>query len=146
VIRVDVATLVEAPKETVAAVYADYSGWPQLFPTIRGVRLLQRDGEKVVLEIDHVEGKVRNELLIRSPDEIDLSEVKRRYDARFLNRFEAVRGGTLFTVIGKIRLKGWARLLRPFPGGFIRTRMRRLQLQPVKAEAERRVRTKSAAT
>jgi hypothetical protein len=90
------------------------------------------------LEIDHIEGRAINELLVRSPDEIDLWEVKRRYDARFLNRFDTVPGGTRFTVSGDIYLKGLAKLLQPFLRGYVRRQMERLQLQPVKAEAEAR--------
>jgi hypothetical protein len=112
--------------------------WP--FPTISGVRLLRREGAKLVLAVDHVEGRVLNELVVRPPDAIDLWEEKRRYDARFLNRFEEVPGGTRFTVSGEVFLKGWARLLRPFLGGYVRRQMERLQLQPVKAQAEARTR------
>jgi hypothetical protein len=93
-------------------------------------------GAKLVLEVDHVEGKVINELVVRPPDAIDLWEQKRRYHARFLNQFEAVPGGTRFRVRGDIYLKGWARLLQPFLRGYVRRQMRRLQLQPVKDEAQ----------
>ena len=48
-----------------AGLYADY--WPRLFPTIKGVRLIGREGSKQVLEIDHLEGKVVNELVVRHP-------------------------------------------------------------------------------
>lgn len=138
-IHAEVSTVVRAPRPAVFEVYADYRSWPRLFPTIGGVRLIRRDGPKLVLEIDHAEGTVINELLIRPPGQIDLWEVKRRYNARFLNRFQAVAGGTRFTVTGDIRLRGWACLLRPFLPGHVRRLMRRLQLEPVKAEAERRV-------
>ncbi len=37
---------------------------------------------------------------------------------------------------GDIDLKGWARLLRPFLRGYVRRQIERLQLRPVKAEAE----------
>jgi Polyketide cyclase / dehydrase and lipid transport len=140
VLQVKVSTMVQAPRETVLEVYADYRGWPDLFPTISGVRLLRREGATLVLEVDHVEGKVVNELLVRPPDTLELWEDKRRYDARFCNRFEAVPGGTRFTARGEVHLKGWARLLRPFLRGYVRRQMRRLQLQPVKAEAEARAR------
>jgi Polyketide cyclase / dehydrase and lipid transport len=140
VLHAEVTTTVEAPRETVAAVYAEWTSWPRLFPTIGAVRLVRREGATLVLEVDHLEGKVVNELTVRSPGEIDLWEEKRRYDARFLNRFEAVPGGTRFTVSGEVFLKGWARLLQPFLGGYVRRQMRRLQLQPVKAEAEARAR------
>jgi hypothetical protein len=135
-LHVEVSTMVKAPPETVLDVYADWSGWPRLFPTISGVRLLRREGEKLVLEVDHVEGRVINELVVRPPDTLELWEEKRRYNARFSNRFEAVPGGARFTDRGDIYLKGWARLLQPFLAWYVRRLMRRLQLQPVKAEAE----------
>ena len=103
--------MIKAPRQTVLNIYADYPSWPRLFPTISAVRLLGREGPKLVLEVDHVEGKV-----INVPD------------------------GTRFTVRGEIHLKGWARLLQPFLRGYTRRHMQRLQLQPVKAEAEARAR------
>lgn len=139
-LQVEASTTVDAPKKTVLDVYADYQSWPGLFPTISGVRLLRRDGAKLVLEVDHVEGKVLNELVVRPPDALDLWEEKRHYNARFRNRLETVPGGTRLTVHGEIHLKGWARLLRPFLRGYVRRQMQRLQLQPVKAEAEARAR------
>jgi Polyketide cyclase / dehydrase and lipid transport len=136
VLHVEVATTVKAPRQTVLDVYADYRSWPRVFPTINAVRLLGRQGPKLVLEVDHAEGKVINELLVRSPDQLDLWEQKRRYNARFSNRFEGLPDGTRFTVRGDIRLKGWARLAQPFLRGHVRRQMRRLQLRPIKAEAE----------
>ena len=137
-LHVEVSTVVKAPRQTVLDVYADYASWPRLFPTISAVRLLGREGSKLVLEVDHVEGKVINELVVRPPDQLDLWEEKRRYDARFLNRFESIPDGTQFTVRGEIHLKGWAKLLQPFLRGYVRRQMQRLQLQPVKAEVEAR--------
>jgi hypothetical protein len=137
-IRVEVATDVAAPVETVRNVYADYSNWPHLFPTIKGVRLIRRDGQTVVLDIDHTEGHVLNELVERSPGEIELREVKRHYTARFENSFEPIPGGTHFRINGEIHLTGVARLLRPFLPRYVRRQMERLQLHPVKVEAEAR--------
>jgi Polyketide cyclase / dehydrase and lipid transport len=145
VLQVEASTTVQAPRETVLDVYADYQSWPRLFPTISGVRLLRREGPKLVLEVDHVQGKVLNELVVRPPDQLDLWEEKRRYDAQFRNRFATVPGGTRFTVRGEIHLKGWARLLQPFLRGYVRRQMQRLQLQPVKAEAEARARVAETA-
>jgi hypothetical protein len=138
--QVVTSTLVSAPKATVSDVYSDYPNWPRLFPTINGVRLLRREGAKLILEIDHIEGTVVNELLILSADEISLSEVHRRFDALFRSRFDVIPGGTRFTVSGEFDLKGFAKLLKPFLRGYARNRMQRLQLQPVKAEAEARAR------
>lgn len=136
----EVSAVARAPKQTVSAVYAAYQNWPGLFPTISGVRLVSRDGPRLALEVDHVEGTVANELILRYPDDIDLWEAKRRYDACFRNRFVAIPEGTLFVVTGEVWLNGWARLLRPFLPGYMRRQMRRLQLQPVQAEAEAQAR------
>jgi hypothetical protein len=138
VLQVEVFTTVQAPRETVVGVYADYQDWPRLFPTISAVRLLGREGPKLVLEVDHVEGKVINELVVRPLDAIDLWEEKRRYGALFPNQFECTHDGTQFTVRGEIRLKGWARLLQPMLRGRVRRQMQRFQLRLVKAEAEAR--------
>jgi pimeloyl-ACP methyl ester carboxylesterase len=122
---------------TVRNLYADYSDWPNLFPTIKGVQLMDQRGLTAVLEVDHVEGHVINELTVTS-NEIRLWEVKRHYDALFVNQFHAVPQGTRFVVQGEIHLKGAARLLRPFLGHFVRQQMERWQLLPVKAAAEAR--------
>ncbi|MFN8082567.1 MAG: SRPBCC family protein [Kineosporiaceae bacterium] len=138
--RVQVATLIEAPRETVFAVYADYLDWPRVFPTIRGVRVVRRDGPRVVVQLDHLEGTVVNELVLHPPERIDLWEGKRHHDAVFVNRFEALPdGATRFSVTGEFRLKGWARLLRPVLPPYARRLMRRLQLEPVQRVALRRV-------
>jgi hypothetical protein len=57
-LRVTTSIVIDAPRDLVSEIYADYIAWPRLFPTISGVRLLRRDGEKLVLEVDHVEGKL----------------------------------------------------------------------------------------
>jgi hypothetical protein len=139
-VQIEASTFVAAPPATVYAVYADYRGWPQLFSTIKAVHVVSQDGPRVVLAIDHREGPVRNEIEVRPPDTLELWEVKRHYDARFSNRFEPVAGGSLFTVHATIRLKGWARLLRPFLRPYVRSLIRRLQLLPVRLEAEARAR------
>jgi hypothetical protein len=138
VLHADASITIRAPARRVWDVYTDYRGWSRVFPTIKGVRLLRGQGARQVLEVDHVEGKVRNELMLRPPDEVDLWEEKRRYHARFVNRFSTVPGGTRWTVAADIHLKGWARLLRPFLGAYVRRQIERLQLQPVKAVAKRR--------
>jgi hypothetical protein len=57
------------------------------------------------LELDHVERKVINELTVTDDQEIELREVKRRYDAAFTNRFDPVPEGTRFSVRGELRWK-----------------------------------------
>ncbi len=136
-LHVDASIRINAPTERVWDVYTDYRSWPQVFPTIKGVRLIRGEGARQVLKVDHVEGTVINELVLYPPDEVDLWEVKRRYDARFLNRFSTVPSGTRLTVGADIYLKGWAKLLRPFLRGYVTRQIEQFQLRPVKAAAER---------
>lgn len=136
--RIDVSVVVKAPQAIVMDVYADYTSWPRLIPTIKGVRLLRREGNRLVLAIDHVEGAVINELVIRRPDEIDLWETKRHYDALFRNRFEPFADGTRFTTRAEITLHTSVRLLQPFLYDYARRRIERFQVEPVKVEAEAR--------
>ena len=136
--RIEVSATVRAPQRIVMDVYADYTNWPRLFPTIRDVRLIRHEGNKLVLAIDHVEGAVINELVIRRPDEIELWEVKRHYNALFRNRFEPVGDGTRFTIKAEIDLHTPVRFLQPFLYDYARRRIERFQVAPVKAEAEAR--------
>jgi Polyketide cyclase / dehydrase and lipid transport len=133
-----VSTEINAPPERLAALYADYEGWPRLFPaTIRGVRLLADDGQRKTIEVDHVtEGKVINIMNAVSPREIQLEEFKRRFDARFINRFEAFGQGTRYSVVADVRLKGAARLLGPLVTPIVRARLNTFLLEPMRAAVE----------
>jgi hypothetical protein len=107
-----------------------------MFPTISAVRVKERRGDTLVLEVDHVEGTVINELTLTSDGQLVLREVKRRYDAVFVNRFDPISVGTRFTVRGELRFKGIARLLGPMLRWYVLRQIRHLQLEPVKARAE----------
>lgn len=128
--------LVHAEPEAVRAVYADYTHWPTLFPTISAVRVRHRRAATVVLELDHVEGTVINELTVTADGDLVLHEIKRHYDAVFVNHFAPHPAGTIFTVAAQLSLKGWARLVEPVVSPYVRRLIRRLQLEPVKAWAE----------
>ncbi len=129
--------LIHAPPSLVAALYQDYEDWPRLFPaTIRGVRLVRSSGAQTEVEVDHREGRVLNTMTAVSPGRIDLWEAKRRYEGRFVNRFEAAPGGTRYTVDADIRLKGAARLLGPLLAPYIGRQMRQYLLRPMQVAAE----------
>ena len=137
--KVETSLVLGVPPEQAYQIYADYAGWPQVFPTISAVRLVQRTGNSVVLEVDHrTAGKVRNELRVEPKRRLELVENKRRYDARFINRFEPAPEGSRIVVTGDIRLKGLARLLAPFLGWYARRLIQRFTLQPIKIAAEGR--------
>ena len=69
---------VNAPADRVQALYRDPGNWAHLFPaTIRGARVVRREGNTTVVEVDHVEGKVVNMLPDISSTRTDLVEFKR---------------------------------------------------------------------
>jgi hypothetical protein len=135
-LHVETSTMIQAPRTRVVEIYQDYRNWPNLFPTIKGVRLVREEPGKKVLEIDHREGRVINILTLVSQEEVELEEFKKKYDGKFVNRFESVPGGTRFTVAADISLKGCYKLLAPFLGGYIRKQITAFVLDPVKKSAE----------
>src|SRR5215510_9548677 len=135
-LHVETSTTIQAPQPRVVEIYQDYRNWPNLFPTIKAVRLVRDEPHRKVLEIDHVEGRVINILTIVSPQEIVLEEFKKKYDGKFVNRFEVVPQGTRFTVAADISLKGFYKLLAPFLADYIRKQITVYVLDPVKKSAE----------
>ena len=91
-ITLNLSAFVAAPRQTVMEVYADYRNWSSFIPTIKAVHLLRREGDTLVLAVDHDEGHVINELLVRWPEQIELWESKRFYEGRFWHHFETVEG------------------------------------------------------
>ena|SRR5215510_10418284 len=136
VLHVEASTTIKAPRTNVVEIYEDYRNWPNLFPTIKAVRLVREDPRSKVLEIDHIEGRVINILTIISPEEVVLEEFKKKYDGKFVNRFEAVPDGTRFTVAADISLKGFYKPLAPFLHDYIRKQITVFVLNPVKKLAE----------
>ena len=147
-VRTVVSADINAPPERLAALYADWAGWPRLFPaTIRGVRLLADDGQRKTVEVDHAtEGKVINIMMVVSPHEIRLEEFKRRFDARFINQFEAAGQGTRYSIVAEVQLKGVARALAPLAPPIVRARLNRFVLEPMRAAAESGLGRQQAAT
>ena len=135
---IQTAITIRAPQPTVAAIYRNYRDWLRAFPTIKAVRLMREEPGKHILEIDHQEGRVVNILTDVSPAQIELQEWKKRYDATFVNRFEAIPEGTRFTLAADISLKGVYKLRAPFLHGYIRKLMTDLVLDPIRKVAEDR--------
>jgi len=103
---------VNAPADRVQALYRDPANWAHLFPaTIRGARVVRREGDTTVVEVDHVEGKVVNILRNISSTRIDLVEFKRRYEATFVNEFIPEGEGMRYMLTASVRLKWPYRLL-----------------------------------
>jgi hypothetical protein len=139
-VSVTVTEEIKAPRSIVQNLYSDYSHWNTLFPaTIRGVSFVRQEGDRTILDVDHIEGHVVNILQTRSPDTIELEEFKRKFDGTFWNTFVDIPGGTRVTVAAQIRMKGLYRLATPFIRGVVRHRIKRFVLDPLKTAAERRV-------
>ncbi len=136
-VRVEASMRIRAPSRHVAAVYGDVRSWPLLFPTISRVRLLREEPERTVVEVEHVEGLVLNVLRWNGPNEAQLDERKKRYDATFINSFEPLGASTRYRVVAHIRLRGAYRVLAPLLRRYVRRQIERLVLEPVKARAER---------
>jgi hypothetical protein len=137
IVKTRVSGLIHAPSERVASIYENFAAWPQIFgKTIKGVRLLREDGPTKTIEVDHVEGRAMNVMSRIAPDEIRLEEWKKRYTARFTNRFEPVPGGTRYSIIANVSLTGPFKALAPIAKPFVRARIKRFVLYPVKDVAE----------
>jgi hypothetical protein len=129
--------LIRAAPERVSAIYRDYRHWPELFPTIRSTRLIRENETTQAIEVDHARaGRVLNLLTVVSSDEVRLDEFKPHYEARFTNRFEPDADGTRFTVTADVQLKGILRLFALIARPFVRRRIAKFVLRPVKAMAE----------
>jgi len=130
--------LIHASPERVSAIYRDFAHWPQLFPaTIRGTRLIRENDSTQAIEVDHTKaGRVLNLLTVLSSSEVRLDEFKPYYDARFTNRFEKDERGTRYTVIADVQLKGILRLFALIARPFVRRRIAKFVLRPLKTMAE----------
>jgi hypothetical protein len=149
-IQAEAAIDIAAPPERVAAVYRDVEKWDVTFPaTIECARVVETGDNWQEVEVAHrMEGRVPNTLIFLSDTEIGLAESKKRFDARFLNRFEpAAGGGTHYVIRGYVYLKGIFRVLKPFLRGYVHrrelTQMRRYVLAPLKAAAENSARERA---
>lgn len=138
-VRVREAVIIRASPEKAAALYLDYERWPRLFPaTIRGVRLLRERAGEITVEVDHrTEGRVVNIIRPESPTVIALDELKPRFAATFVNRFDASPAGTQYTVDADVRFRGAYALLAPLLHGIVRQRIRQFVLEPMRLAAER---------
>src|SRR4030095_7412876 len=97
---------VNAPADRVQALYRDPNNWARLFPaTIRGARVVRREGDTTVVEVDHREEHAVHILHYVSSTRIELVEFKRRYDASFVNEFISEGEGMRYTLTASVRLK-----------------------------------------
>ncbi|MEO7085000.1 MAG: SRPBCC family protein [Gemmatimonadaceae bacterium] len=131
------AVTIRAPRERLVKLYLDYQHWSQLFPSIRGAKLVKEENDRIVLDVDHrTDGHVVNVMRQLSPYEIELDERKPQFSAEFINRFEPAGDHTRLVVTANVRLKGAYAILAPFLGLYVRRRIRRSVLEPMRAAIE----------
>jgi hypothetical protein len=137
-VRTAAALTIRAPRERLVKLYLDYHHWAQLFPsTVREARLLKEEADRIVLAVDHkTEGHVVNVLKVRSPYEIELDERTPQSSAAFISRFESEGDATRLVVVADVRLKMPYAIFAPFLGAYIRHRIRRFVLEPMRAAIE----------
>src|SRR5215472_6042847 len=129
---------VNAPADRVRALYRDPDNWARLFPaTIRGARVVRREGDATVVEVDHVEGKVVNILRDISSTRVDLVEFKRRYDATFVNEFIPEGEGMRYRLTASVRLKWPYWLAAPFVKPLVLARMPQYIVESLKEAGKR---------
>ena len=143
-IEEEAAIHIAAPPERVAAVYRDVNKWGDTFPaTIESARVINTGSNWKQIEVDHKkEGRVPNTIIDLSPTEIGLKESKKKFNARFLNRFErTANGGTHYVIHAFISPKGIYKLLKLFLVGYVRRQARHQMntyvLAPLKAAVEK---------
>ena len=129
---------VNASADDVRALYENPGNWATVFPrTIRAARVVRREGDTTVIEVDHVEGRVTN-ILRDVPTGIELCEFKRRYDATFLNEFIPESDGMGYRLTASVRLKWPYTLAEPLLKPLVLRKLRRFVVEPLRRAAERR--------
>lgn len=137
-VRTAAALTIRAPRDRVMKLALDYQYWAQLFPsTVRGARLLREESDRIVLDIDHrTDGHVLNVIRRVSPYEIALDQRGPQFSAALVNRFEREGEDTRLVVIANVRLKMPYAVLAPFLGAYVRWRIYRFVLEPMRAALE----------
>jgi hypothetical protein len=110
-----VSTKISAPPEFLATLYADYEGWPRLFPaTIHGVRLLADDGKQKTIEVDHATERQGDQhqdggLAPRDP----AGRVQATLRCAIHQPVEADGQGTRYSIVADVQLKDCAHPCAP---------------------------------
>jgi hypothetical protein len=140
-----VSIIIAADPSVVKKEYLDYVNWHQLFPlTIKRAKLVKEENGRLTVEVDHrYEGKVINIISVLSPEEIQLQEFKPKFNAVFINRFEKIPSGTLYTLSADVSLNGIFKLATPFVRKLLKRRMLNYVLYPMKKYSESHARRKS---
>jgi hypothetical protein len=137
---------ITAPPEYVAAIYRNVEKWGETFPaTIERARVIEQGENWAQIEVIHrQEGHVPNTLIFLSDTVIALEESKKKFNASFLNEFNAKPDGTTrYVITSYVTPKGIYKLLKPFLQSYVHKQalkqMKNYVLEPLKRIAERNV-------
>jgi hypothetical protein len=138
-VHAEVSTCIQADPWKACGLLADPAKWPEIFPrTIRSVQLLRREGVFLEIEVRQRDGLAVHRMRILSPEELELEERTKRYDARFICRFGPDHGGTRLSLVAEIELKRPFGLRRLLPKPFVVHQIKRHVMKPLKTYAESR--------
>jgi carbon monoxide dehydrogenase subunit G len=139
-IYVEVSDMIQAPREEVFALNADFRNWAGVFPDVSSVRLVQERYEERVFEVVDSGGHEKYTVVqrLRAPEKI-LREIKKRaLTGKAMYTLTSTADGTLVTFTMAVTLRGYYRLLSPFMKGQVSRSLITHFLQPLKRAAEAR--------
>ena len=139
-IYVEVSDMIQAPREEVFALNADFRNWAGVFPDVSSVRLVQERYEERVFEV--IDGERHEKYTVvqrlRAPEKIVREIKKRALTGKATYTLTSTAEGTRVTFTMAVTLRGYYRLLSPFMKGQVSRSLITHFLQPLKRAAEAR--------
>jgi hypothetical protein len=114
--------------------YANYTNWTKIFPDIRSVKLLRKEGDKSVLVVEDTQEGPAN-LTIRAipPDRIESEISRKSLEGKAIYTFESLSASTTrMNLTFDVSLKGVYRLGTPFAERIIAGVLRKFIFEPLK--------------
>ncbi len=138
-IHVEVSDVIKAPRDRVYDLNANYWDWTKLFPDMKSVRLVRKEGDCVILEVDDVrEGLVALTQRAIPPDRIEREVKRRSLEGRAVYSFESLSpNSTRMTLTFDVSLRGKYKLASLFARRIIVQRLKEFIFEPVKNASAR---------
>ncbi len=133
-IHIEVSDVIQAPRDKVFEVNANYQNWTNIFPDMKSVRLIREEGEKTILEVDDIaEGVVKLTQRTFLPDRIEREINRHSLDGKATYTFEILSdNSSRMNLSFDVSLKGKYRLGSLFAKGIIIKRLKEFIFEPVK--------------
>jgi uncharacterized membrane protein len=134
---VEVSEIIRAPRDRVFSVETDFENWPKIFPHVRSVREVSQKYGETLLELeDSAGGRVTIVQRTRRCEKIVEDLARGTIREKCTYTFEALPDGTRVTIELGAKVKGPYKLLSPLVKAYLRRRLLRLVLGPMKRAAE----------